>query len=97
MLNSYDLFITTQLETLMLNPKNIETIAKKIMEAIPQEIGKIPEDTKSQIKSAITSSFASMDLVTREEFDIQLAVLAKTRMKLEALEKKLIELEKSAD
>jgi len=80
----------------MINPSNLESIAKKIMESIPQDVGHVPDDIQKQIKATLSSSFAKMDLVTREEFDIQVAVLAKTRAKLEALEKQLEALERAS-
>jgi hypothetical protein len=51
------------------------------------------KDIERNVKAAMTSGFAKLDLVTREEFDIQAQVLAKTRAKLEALELRVIELE----
>ena len=51
------------------------------------------KDIERNVKAAMTSGFAKLDLVTREEFDIQAQVLAKTRAKLESLELRVIELE----
>jgi len=51
------------------------------------------KDIERNVKAAMTSGFAKLDLVTREEFDIQAQVLAKTRAKLEALELRVIALE----
>jgi len=51
------------------------------------------EDMERNFKSLLQSALARMDLVTREEFDVQMAVLARTREKLEALEARLAELE----
>jgi len=51
------------------------------------------KDIERNVKAAMTSGFAKLDLVTREEFEIQSQVLAKTRAKLEALELRVIELE----
>lgn len=51
------------------------------------------KDIERNVKAAMTSGFAKLDLVTREEFDIQAQVLAKTRAKLDALELRVIELE----
>lgn len=77
----------------MLNPSQLESVAKKIADAIPQGIGAVPEGVQSQVKAILSSSFEKMDLVSREEFDVQKGVLAKTRAKLEALEKQVAELE----
>ena len=51
------------------------------------------KDIERNVKAAMTSGFSKLDLVTREEFDIQAQVLAKTRAKLEALEQRFTELE----
>ncbi|TFW10442.1 accessory factor UbiK family protein [Oxalobacteraceae bacterium OM1] len=50
-------------------------------------------DLEKNVKSMLTQGFSKLDLVTREEFDIQAQVLAKTRAKLEALEARVAELE----
>ena len=81
----------------MLNPSDVESVAKKIAEILPPGVGQVPEGIQSQVKAILSSSFAKMDLVTREEFDIQAGVLAKTRMKLEALEAQLAEIESKLD
>ena len=51
----------------------------------------------SNLKAVIEAALSKFNLVTREEFDAQAAVLARTREKLEALEAQLVELEKEAD
>ncbi|AXA92507.1 accessory factor UbiK family protein [Massilia sp. YMA4] len=51
------------------------------------------KDIEKNVKSMMTQGFARLDLVTREEFDIQAQVLAKTRARLELLETRLAELE----
>jgi len=77
----------------MIDPKQIEETVLKISQAIPSGFGEAPEGLKAQIKSILTASLDKMDIVTREEFDVQKAVLTKTRSKLDALEKKVLELE----
>ncbi|MGZ3184167.1 MAG: accessory factor UbiK family protein [Telluria sp.] len=62
----------------------------KIHQAIENSPAK---DLEKNIKSMMQQGFSRLDLVTREEFDIQAQVLAKTRAKLEALELRLAELE----
>ncbi|MET3108139.1 BMFP domain-containing protein YqiC [Oxalobacteraceae bacterium GrIS 2.11] len=62
----------------------------KINEALENSPAK---DLEKNVKSLMTQGFAKLDLVTREEFDIQSQILAKTREKLEALEKRVTELE----
>ena len=51
------------------------------------------KDIEKNIKALMSQGFAKMDLVTREEFDVQMQVLAKTRAKLEDLEARVTELE----
>ena len=51
------------------------------------------KDIERNVKAMMTQGFSKLDLVTREEFDIQAQVLAKTRAKLEALELRVAELE----
>lgn len=77
----------------MLNASQLESMAKQLAEALPQGFGEAPENVKNQFKMALSSTLAKMDLVSREEFDVQAGVLAKTRLKLEALEKQVAELE----
>jgi ubiquinone biosynthesis accessory factor UbiK len=62
----------------------------KINQAIENSPAK---DIEKNVKAMMTQGFAKLDLVTREEFDVQAQVLAKTRAKLEALEARLAELE----
>lgn len=77
----------------MLDPKQLESMVEKISEILPPGFGELPENVKKNLKMTLSSVFQKMDLVSREEFDIQSAVLAKTRQKLEALERKVSELE----
>ncbi|HEU4853382.1 MAG TPA: accessory factor UbiK family protein [Telluria sp.] len=51
------------------------------------------KDIEKNVKAMITQGFSKLDLVTREEFDIQAQVLSKTRAKLDALELRIAELE----
>jgi BMFP domain-containing protein YqiC len=62
----------------------------KINQAIENSPAK---DIEKNVKAMMTQGLAKLDLVTREEFDVQAQVLAKTRAKLEALETRLAELE----
>ena len=74
----------------MTNRKKIQEISDKIREVIKNS----PiEDMESNINALLKSIFTKMDLINREEFDIQTEVLRKTRLKLEAIEAKLRELE----
>lgn len=74
---------------------SFQDLAKKLAEAIPENVRKASEDIQQTFHSILQSGLHSMDLVTREQFDTQAAVLARTRKKLEALEKKVAELEQA--
>lgn len=75
--------------------ESIENIARKLAESVPEGLKSMREDLEGNFRSVLQTSLAKLDLVTREEFEIQEAVLAKTRSKLEALEARLKEIEKS--
>ncbi|WP_116964491.1 accessory factor UbiK family protein [Fastidiosibacter lacustris] len=75
-----------------INSKIIDDVANKISHSLPSGIKSIASEFESSCKSILKASFEKLDLVTREEFDIQKEVLLKTRQKLEQLEKKIDEL-----
>lgn len=74
----------------MLGQKLFEELSNKISETIAASPAK---DVEKNIKSLMSSTFSRMDLVTREEFDVQQEVLARTREKLTQLEARLARLE----
>lgn len=73
--------------------ESIENIARKLAEAVPEGLRSVRADLEDNFRSVLRASLARLDLVTREEFEVQEAVLAKTRQKLEALEARLAEIE----
>ena len=73
--------------------ESIENIARTLAEAVPEGLRSVREDLENNFRSVLRASLSKLDLVTREEFEVQEAVLAKTREKLEALEGRLEELE----
>lgn len=66
---------------------DLQTKINQVLENSPAK------DIEKNVKAMLTQGFSRLDLVTREEFDIQAQVLAKTRTKLEALEARVMELE----
>ncbi len=76
----------------MIKAEVVEDIVNKVEQFIPEDLKTIRQDLSKNIKSILTASLQKADLVTREEFEVQKAVLAKTRAKLEALEKQLNQL-----
>ena len=73
----------------MLDTKLIEDIANQILHALPPGIQNLEKDFQEKFRAILQTTFNKLDLVTREEFDIQLKVLARTREKVDALEKLL--------
>lgn len=74
----------------MIGKKIFEEVSAKLSETIANSPAK---DVEKNVKSMLGSAFNRMDLVTREEFDIQQQVLIKTRTKLAELEARLAKLE----
>lgn len=82
-----------------MNPQDMlqkmQTIANDMQSKVSDAIRQSPaKDLEKNVRSLMTQGFQKLDLVTREEFDLQTQVLAKTRAKLEELEAKVNALEK---
>ena len=77
----------------MLVPKILEELAKQIPDAIPPGVKNMAEEVEGRAKTVLQSQLSKLDLVTREEFDIQSQVLIRTREKLDAMESRISELE----
>lgn len=77
----------------MLDTKFIDDLARQISESIPAGIKGMQHDVEKNIHTLLQGAFTRLDLVTREEFDTQSRVLARTREKLEQLEKIVADLE----
>lgn len=69
--------------------ESIESLARKLAESLPQGLKTMRDELEQNFRSVLSSGLGKLDLVSREEFDVQQAVLARTRQKLEALEKRL--------
>ena len=78
-----------------MNEESIEGLARRLAESVPAGLKSMREDLESNFRAVLRSGLGKLDLVTREEFEVQQAVLARTREKLEALEAKLKEIEKA--
>jgi BMFP domain-containing protein YqiC len=77
----------------MIDPKAFEDLAKRFAEAVPPGVRQFQAEMEKNFHAALQATLAKLELVTREEFDVQQAVLARTRAKLEELEKQVAELE----
>jgi len=80
----------------MLEPKTLDDLARRLAESMPEGVKVLREDLSRGFRSTLEAGLGRLDLVTREEFDVQAAVLARTRAKLEALALRVAELETAA-
>ena len=71
----------------MIDLNHIDDLARRLSQLVPPGLRDSQEELQQTFKSALQAGLAKLDLVTREEFDVQQAVLLRTREKLEALER----------
>lgn len=77
----------------MIDLNQIDDLARRLSDLVPPGLRESREELQATFKSALQAGLAKLDLVTREEFEVQRAVLLKTRQKLDALETAVRELE----
>ncbi len=77
----------------MFDTKFIDDTVKQLSESLPPGLNKFKKDLEKNFRAILQSMLTKLDLVTREEFDIQKKVLTKTRNKLNAIEKQIAYLE----
>ncbi|MCH8059445.1 MAG: accessory factor UbiK family protein [Proteobacteria bacterium] len=77
-----------------MNDNSFEDLVKKLAGAVPEGLRSMRRDLEENFRSVLQTGLGKLDLVTREEFEVQEAVLARTREKLEALEERLKDYEK---
>lgn len=75
------------------DPRFLEDLAKRLSEAMPPQLAALRNDLEANFKSVLQAGLARLDLVTRQEFDVQSGVLARTREKLTGLEERIAALE----
>jgi BMFP domain-containing protein YqiC len=73
----------------------LDDLVRQLVESVPQNLRVLGQDLERNFKTLLQSGLERMELVSREEFDVQRAVLERTRAKLEAMEGRLAELEKA--
>ena len=76
----------------MIDLAQLDELARRLSSLVPPGLRESREELQQNFKSVLQAGLGKLDLVTREEFDVQRAVLARTRDKLEALERQLAEL-----
>ncbi len=81
----------------MLDPKQFDEMTKRFSESLPSGLRDFQQEVEKNARVALQSAFSRMELVTREEFDAQAKVLARTRERLEALEARIKALEAGSE
>jgi len=77
-----------------LDPKKLDELARGVLDKLPAGFQAVQQDMEKNLRAALQAALAKMELVTRDEFEVQSAVLQRSREKLEALEARVAELEK---
>ncbi len=72
---------------------NIDKLIQSVIENVPAKAGPFGEELQEYLRQSLASTLKKMDIITRHEFDIQSAVLQKTRSKVDELEKIVKQLE----
>ncbi len=78
----------------MIDLNQLDDLARRLSDLVPPSLRQSREELQSTFKSALQAGLSKLDLVTREEFDVQRAVLLRTREKLDALEQVVAAMEK---
>lgn len=81
----------------MFDPKQFDELAQKLFASLPTSLQNIEKDILQKFKDILQVTFSRMNLITREEFDVQTKVLVRTREKLELLQKQVEELLKNQE
>lgn len=77
----------------MIGVESIDQLAQRLAGLVPPGIALAREDLEANFRDVLTHGLRRLDLVTREEFDVQRLVLSRTRERIEQLEKRLADLE----
>jgi hypothetical protein len=80
-----------------MDPKIIDDLSKRMSEAVPEGLRHLQSDLEKNFRGVLRGGLEKLDLVTREEFEVQQGVLSRTREKLKALENRLAKLETGSD
>jgi BMFP domain-containing protein YqiC len=76
------------------DPRSLDELARKLADSVPPQLRAVKQDLEANFKSVLQAGLAKLDLVTRQEFDVQAGVLSRTREKLAGVEQRLEALEK---
>ena len=80
----------------MMDRLDIDQLARRLASLVPPRVAQAQQDLRTNFHDVLAQGLRRLDLVTREEFDVQSQVLARTRAKVEELERRVAELEAAA-
>ncbi|HMH87098.1 MAG TPA: accessory factor UbiK family protein [Steroidobacteraceae bacterium] len=76
-----------------MNSNGLDDLAKRLADSVPESLRAFGRDLESNFKAVLQAQLAKLDLVTRQDFDVQAAILERTQEKQTALETRLKDLE----
>jgi ubiquinone biosynthesis accessory factor UbiK len=76
-----------------INPNRLDELARRLADSVPEPVRAFARDLEGNFKAVLQAQLAKLDLVSRQEFDVQSAVLERTQARLTALEARLKEIE----
>ncbi len=76
-----------------INSSALDDLARRLAESVPESLRAVGRDLEGNFRAVLQAQLSKLDLVSRQEFDVQTALLARTREQLQALEPRLKELE----
>jgi BMFP domain-containing protein YqiC len=80
----------------ILNSTALDELARRLAESVPESLRSFGRDLEGNFKAVLQAQLSKLDLVSRQEFDVQAALLSRTQEKLAALDKRLQELEQKS-
>jgi BMFP domain-containing protein YqiC len=80
----------------VLDPKLFDDLSRRVAGKLPRGVQALQDDLQRNLRSALEATLGRLNLVTREEFEVQQAVLLRTRERLKALEARVAALENAA-
>jgi ubiquinone biosynthesis accessory factor UbiK len=82
-----------EVEMSFMNANGLDDLAKRLADSVPESLRAFGRDLESNFKAVLQAQLAKLDLVTRQDFDVQAAILERTQAKLAAIEARLKDLE----
>lgn len=83
--------------TSMIDPAHLDDLAQKLANSLPAGLQTLKQEVERNLGATLEAAIRRLELVTREEFEVQSAVLARTRQRLQQLEERVTELEQELD